>query len=232
MSRPLALCMTLLALCSCTTLNGQSLTSQRLDKVETTLKAVFGLPVGTILGSVLPPVQFARGAQLGSWVPADGRSVVSTTKFAQITGKSKVPDLRGLFLRGLNAFASDNPRTDQFKDPDGREVWDAPQEQGTRMPSTPFKIASSGVHTHQTRDENQRHSHTATTNARKQEGPNRFDSGTGRGMNPIARVTIEANTVGHTHNIASSGTHDHEIAGGDEETRPSNLAIYYYIRVN
>ena len=86
MSRPLALCMTLLALCSCTTLNGQSLTSQRLDKVETTLKAVFGLPVGTILGSVLPPVQFARGAQLGSWVPADGRSVVSTTKFAQITG--------------------------------------------------------------------------------------------------------------------------------------------------
>jgi hypothetical protein len=47
------------------------------------------------------------------WALADGRDV-SGSAFANLTGESTVPDLRGLFLRGLNAG-----RADGNQDPDG-----------------------------------------------------------------------------------------------------------------
>lgn len=59
------------------------------------------LPVGTIIHSMLSTTQFA--SEYGSnWVLADGRSVAGSL-YAQVTGISNIPDLRGGFLRAKGA---------------------------------------------------------------------------------------------------------------------------------
>lgn len=55
------------------------------------------LPVGTIIHSMLTTTQFS--AEYGdNWVLMDGRSVTGS-KYASVTGKSTIPDVRGTFLR-------------------------------------------------------------------------------------------------------------------------------------
>jgi len=66
------------------------------------------LPVGTVLTSMLTSTQFA--SEYGdNWVLADGRSVTGT-KYANVTGNSTIPDMRGAFLRGKGS--SHNPDGD------------------------------------------------------------------------------------------------------------------------
>lgn len=84
-----------------------------------------GSPGGDIVGSIeislLPPVLFAAASRdlsqfdpvKSRWALADGRNV-SGSAYANLTGIITVPDLRGLFLRGLNAG-----RADGNQDPDG-----------------------------------------------------------------------------------------------------------------
>jgi hypothetical protein len=84
-------------------------------------------PVGTVISSLLTEAQFQseRGT---NWVLADGRTIASTTKFAQLYGSTTIPDLRGQFLRGKN-----NGRADGNQDPAGERslgVYQADQFQG------------------------------------------------------------------------------------------------------
>lgn len=82
-------------------------------------------PIGTIITSMIPPLIFPRiaGEQGGynpvnsKWVPADGRDVSGSLYAKEIS--TLVPDLRGMFLRGLNYSEDDRVRTDEYKDPDG-----------------------------------------------------------------------------------------------------------------
>lgn len=72
-------------------------------------------PVGTIVSSVLDYQKFSKLLEQPSpskysptnvniiWVPADGRNCLGS-KFADVAETSVVPDYRGLFLRGENAF--------------------------------------------------------------------------------------------------------------------------------
>lgn len=54
-------------------------------------------PVGMIVQSMLTEAQF-QAINGTNWVLADGRSVAGTV-YASVTGSSTVPDARGLFLR-------------------------------------------------------------------------------------------------------------------------------------
>jgi len=75
------------------------------------------LPIGAIIGSMLPPAEFYRQAELTStyvpekytWVLADGRDVTRSEYERISNGKRTVPDLRGLFLRGINEGAKNDP---------------------------------------------------------------------------------------------------------------------------
>lgn len=72
-------------------------------------------PVGTIISSSLSPEQMA--SQFGDkWQLADGSTVDPRSTYTMITGQSVLPDLRGVFLRGLNLN-----RNDGMGDPDGSD---------------------------------------------------------------------------------------------------------------
>ena len=70
-------------------------------------------PIGSVLTSVLDWNSFSQiteeqassewDASKSKWAPADGRSV-ATSKYTRKSGQPNVPDLRGVFLRGLNQF--------------------------------------------------------------------------------------------------------------------------------
>ncbi len=70
-------------------------------------------PVGTIIASIIPP---DRMLVIGKekWVLSDGRILSEDSEYKQVTGNSQIPDLRGVFLRGLNVG-----RKDAFSDPSG-----------------------------------------------------------------------------------------------------------------
>jgi len=63
---------------------------------------VANVPVGTVVASYLSPQQM-KESYGDEWILADGLEVSTTTGFYNLTGKTKLPDLRGVFIRGLNA---------------------------------------------------------------------------------------------------------------------------------
>ncbi len=75
-----------------------------------TLKSVALLPIGTVLATMVQ-----MDTLNGIWVLADGRA--STMEYFQATGEDKVPDMRGMFLRGINAGLAG-----ALADPDGERV--------------------------------------------------------------------------------------------------------------
>jgi hypothetical protein len=77
---------------------------KRLGSLEKT-----ELPIGTVVATMAQ-----MDTSGGIWVLADGRT--ATTEYFKATGENKVPDLRGAFLRGLNAG-----RTDGREDPEGTD---------------------------------------------------------------------------------------------------------------
>jgi hypothetical protein len=170
------------------------------------------LPIGTIVASILEFKKFQDVAG-NAWKPADGRKVPAKSKYARLTGNKTVPDLRGMFLRGLNQFdPAKGPRRDKYKDPAGnRRRAGTPQEDATSLPKNkknPFKgnALSAGEHSH------------IYFKARREGGRS----------GELGRAASEASTTG------SAGDHTHTViitAGGDSETRPVNTAVFYYIKL-
>jgi len=171
------------------------------------------LPVGTIIASMLEFEKFQNIAG-NAWKPADGRKVSAKSKYATLTGNTTLPDLRGLFLRGLNQFdPAKGPRLDKYKDPDGtRRKAGNVQEDATGLPKNkknPFQghALSAGDHSH------------IYFKARREGGRAGSDD----------RASSEASNTG------SSGSHTHTVlitSGGDSETRPVNIAVVYYVKID
>ena len=70
---------------------------------------VSGVPLGTVVPSMLAPEAFAQlvgddgtyNPSTATWVPADGRDVPGS-RYARELHSTRVPDVRGLFIRSLN----------------------------------------------------------------------------------------------------------------------------------
>ena len=67
---------------------------------------VIVFPVGTIIASMLSQADFSNNYG-ADWVLADGREISTQTSYYKILGKKQIPDLRGMFLRGLNEDRED-----------------------------------------------------------------------------------------------------------------------------
>ncbi len=76
------------------------------------LQKIANLPIGTIVPSMLYPSQFAKAVgdldrTTSHWVLADGQKDITTSQYGQLSNKTKTPDLRGMFLRGVNEGRDD-----------------------------------------------------------------------------------------------------------------------------
>ncbi|MBB4215570.1 hypothetical protein FHT79_002739 [Rhizobium sp. BK212] len=161
-------------------------------------------PVGTVVSSVLPPPDFAKatGEQEGAaltvrkWILADGRSV-NGTAFAILTNDKPVPNLKGMFLRGIN--------------PDTGRVPGSVEEYATALPMRSKFTGETNVVAD--------HKHSGGVSF----GGDQYEAG---GNDYRAVGTTETGFAGaHQHTVEING-------GGDAETRPKNVAVYFYVKIN
>jgi hypothetical protein len=180
-----------------------TLYSQVEPAVSAAIKRDFA-PVGTVVASILDPVSFAEiiGEREGDlytkrkWILADGREVVGTD-YARATKGKPVPNLQGMFLRGIDLKNK-------------REPGDV-QHFSTALPTKDFTGTTSA---------NGNHAHSGSMAP----GPgDRYNAG---GSNYLVPFPSNTGVAGdHTHQVTITG-------GGDAETRPENVAVYYYIKIN
>lgn len=176
------------------------------------------LPVGTIITSYLNWTEFQAitknntnnpagnlwSAKFSKWAPADGREA-SNSGFQRIANQTKLPDLRGMFIRGLNQFDQDQPTIVDAnkKDPDTRTRGSYQEDK--------FKSHNHG---------GGNHSHTIYGETGAAGGRGSFITGDRR-----SSTQWDGNP-----GVDNSG--DIIKSEGETETRPKNIAIYYYIRIN
>jgi len=140
--------------------------------------------VGTIIASYLSKQQMKENYG-DEWVLANGDEVLTKSAFYKITGKTKLPDLRGMFIRGLNVG-----RRDDKQDPGKPARTAAGEYQG---------------------DAFAKHNHGLVYHGQSFKGA----GGDGR---PALDEYLW-------------GEGDKPTEGADE-TRPKNVAVYFYIKIN
>lgn len=162
------------------------------------------LPVGTVIASMLSPSEFQEAGKdyASDWLPADGRDLPENSPFANNGARSAVPNLRGMFLRGLNAFTSDRAEDSARGDPDGYG-----------------RIAGS-----RQEDEIKKHTHGVTD-------PGHEHQGVVTSAGIAAAGTYVGGNADRANHTATSRTGISIDAVGGTETRPKNIAVYYYIKI-
>lgn len=155
------------------------------------------LPKGTIIASMLAP-----GAD--GYLPNSGQTWLLAAGQAGVNGVT-IPDLRGVFLRGLDYAIAGKALTSR----DSARAPGSYQVDATKYPNAGLKTNSTGSHSHLLNLE--------TTASRDASG--------------MVLNTVAYPLIGTNRSTSESGAHSHAISGGDEETRPENVAVFYYIKV-
>lgn len=185
------------------------------EQINLLTKAIAQLddtPVGTIIASALPPATFTE-AYGDSWILADGSDVyrvngqlklLQDSVYGQLACSNitdltqcKIPDLRGMFLRGMNVG-----RDDGLQDPEG-----------SRLVGN-FQSDTFQGHWHDLfsgrNDNSHYHAQGNISGHIQYSGEEIFPE---RVQNPSADMTNGPPRVG-------------------SETRPKNVAVYFYIKIN
>lgn len=192
--------------------------------------------VGDVKYSILDPTQFA--AQNGNcWIPMDGRSITGS-KLATITGLTSVTNAGGLFLRGQE-FAG------QTSDHDPNRTSSSPiatmEDQAMQTHTHPLGTGSTnntGSHAH----EIVLNLSNGTASANISGLGGFYPSGNGSRNTSTPMIAASDRNEGSTHpfDIGTAGSHSHNLSGDTSnnsgfsaaETRPKNLNLWTYIRIN
>jgi hypothetical protein len=156
-------------------------------------------PIGTIVASVLDYSSFLEVNGLKEfntndmtkaiWIPCDGR-ILTVSKYAKFSG-GRVPDLRGVFLRGANdyqvIFDNVGVVSDSQKNPENKAAGEF-QQDAFRNHTHPFDEAWGF-------------------------------SGAGSNNPPTNGGHASVKTT-------------KESPSGDVETRPKNVTVFYYLKIN
>ncbi len=174
----------------------ESLTEDEITQLLATV------PIGTVIPSMVDPEALYKiqglspgfDSKSSLWAPADGRDVPGSTYAENFS--INVPDLRGMFLRGLNNI---DPSVSSRKD-------------GKEDPAAERMVGS-----YQS-DMIARHGHSLSLNTSTvlpeiNPGSENFHASQNLG----AKIEIKTNSGG---------------SWSGPETRPKNVAVYYYIRIN
>ncbi len=185
--------------------NIESLTTEA-NLVTEKLKDV-NVPIGTIVPSLLTPGEFAQAIndpavfnpKRNKWVVCDKEIEITGSKYANLKNVNRTPDLRGMFLRGLNLFSGGNIRKD-----------------GNQDPSDPNGTRNAGEY-----QADVLKNHVHYRNSEKLEENVQGGSGNVSWMGQRSSVrflkyTKSGNVVGETF----------------IETRPKNVGVFYYLRIN
>ena len=182
----------------------------RLDPIEvngTVITLSEKMPIGAIVASVLDYPQFnivnglptTFNSNTSTWAPCDGRTIANS-KYAT-SGASIAPDLRGLFLRGVNEMYSGNL---------GSGTLNSDQLNVEDKNSGEFQNDAFQDHTHKVGIG------ITDKQANSQASP-RFADWVYRSPN--------------VYQTQSVFTTDNNVRVS-EETRPKNMTVYYYVRIN
>ena len=162
------------------------------------------VPIGSIVASVLDYQAFLELNKLDTeiteiekvtWVPCDGRNVYTSIYSSY---KAHVPDLRGVFLRGINDMGVN-----------GFEPIKLHQANPENKAAGDFQADTFASH------------HHSTDNAREKNGSPHESHDSGPNNVPGGRSYWRSGTI----RTETSST-------GNTETRPKNITVYYYIRIN
>lgn len=165
-------------------------------------KVVCSGAVGDVKYSILNPTQFAA-VNGACWVPMDGRNIAGS-QLASLTGATTLPDASGVFFRAQE-FSGGADR-----DPNRTSASAIAQVQAQAVQA----------HGHNVSDPGHTHSYTNTT---YNDGS---DGGGGAFSKPTNRVDNNNNTGSSTTGISIPAT------GNGPETRPVNMNLWVYIRIN
>ena len=190
------------------------------EQLDTGLRKRF-LPVGSITASVLTPPKFAEalGERVGApiadrtWVLADGRSVTGS-KYAVLLNDQPIPDLQGIFLRGLIK--------------DGQRAPGSIQNESVNLAGISFSAQYRDIHTNQIQGQNYlpgNHAHLNTTRNVPENGWSEYiESGEGGAGNNEYGTRLR--------NTVSTRTAPVQMNGLGSETVPKNSGVYYYVKIN
>lgn len=214
------------------TVNSSTFEASPASEREYTLSASGGaFPIGSVIAYMGNSSTVAALEESG-WFKCDGRQITLlgsltgdeiTALSNTLGGATHLPNLMGVFLRGLDENSSgvqDDDRSTRTVGEDhangaGTGVR-SKQNEGFRSHNHGGVTGGVGNHTH-----------TGTADA---SGP----GGDERASNADVSTKDVANDNGsHSHNITinGAGAHDHTISSqGGNETRPDNVAVYWLIR--
>jgi hypothetical protein len=165
--------------------------------------------VGDVKYSILNPTLFAQ-VNGDCWVPLNGGDMTDS-KLSNITGNSNVPDVSGLFIR-----------TQEFSTGANRD----PDRTSTSSIAT-FQDQSYQSHNHSVNDPG--HSHPINDKVR-QLHLSQFAFGTILGPHPFLFNPNQFLSESRTISNSTTGVTVNNFGGG--ETRPKNINMWMYIRIN
>jgi hypothetical protein len=158
--------------------------------------------------SALSPAEISKAYPkfFDLWLPADGRSAPPRSAYSRLKGglDVRVPDLRSVFLRGLNQFdGGHEPVGEDRADPDTRAA---------------LSYQSDALQTH--RHNSEHHGAPGIYDSSAGTGPSARSSAASYKNRPVFLILEPSNVPGRRHVNVSP------------ETRPKNVAVYFYVRID
>jgi hypothetical protein len=182
-------------------------------------------PVGMIAESMLTESQFQE-LNGSSWILADGRDVTGTP-YANATGQTSIPDLRGVFRRAKN-----NGRSDGNENPAGEKAIGALESDENAS----HNHGSGSLSTNNTGN----HRHRETYIVRTGEAAYQVDLSQGHNTISGTQQVYGASSGSFSDrtqpNTYLNGNHSHTVSGstvadGGGETRVKNITVNVFIKV-